>query len=604
MALRPTKWRTCSRPWAGRGRRRPPTAAPAAASGELHGTKGEGRWKALAIGDRVSWRSVTEGTDRPDRQLVEVSIAATTPHEVDWTGPTSTTAAVGTTVSVSAGAKEPNALLHADLRGRLCATFALFLSKYPDVRVSVDGSGLDPSHLQTRRHTVDLKAGGDLGPATLTIIEWSIGIERVLCLCDANHATLDQTEVGIHASGFSFTAYISWQGFRVHEDLLGLANLGPPEIAPVIEEARDAVRQYFRDRREEEQRSTLDGWRDEDVYPYKEEPTEPAEQATQAIFNYVAVAAASAVNSINNAQAKRLSLETIRVAVETDPRSLERIIQEVLKLPQAKVDEFHELLRKTSLTAMLSATKLVTQRLDMLAGLNHLLFSPEAQKTVLETAHLHRILEGAAWLFGEEFALHVSDQTLTTLLIRHLDLLERSDLFDNSPVTDAEGGDRRIDFMFGRALELNQNVREHLVVEIKRPSLRVGRKEVGQIEDYARAVAGDSRFERESTRWEFVLLGVEFKPEAEERRRQAGKPRGLISDPEGGNFRVWLRTWGEVLTECEHRMKFIRRELSYDPTSDEALAFLRSTYPDSLPEALRNRSLPSGRASVGRPGAS
>lgn len=82
---------------------------------ELHGTKGEGRWKALAIGDGVSWRSITEGRDLAGRQLVEVSIAAITPHEVDWTGPTSTTAAVGTTVSVRAGTKEPNALLHADL---------------------------------------------------------------------------------------------------------------------------------------------------------------------------------------------------------------------------------------------------------------------------------------------------------------------------------------------------------------------------------------------------------------------------------------------------------------------------------------------------------
>ena len=115
---------------------------------------------------------------------------------------------------------------------------------------------------------------------------------------------------------------------------------------------------------------------------------------------------------------------------------------------------------------------------------------------MLETAHLHRILEGAAWLFGEQFALHVSDQTLTSLLIRHLEILERPELFDNRPVTDADGGDRRIDFMFGRVLELNQNAREHLVVEIKRPSLKVGRKEVGQIEDYARAVASDSRFER------------------------------------------------------------------------------------------------------------
>jgi hypothetical protein len=555
---------------------------------ELHGKKGEGRWKVLAIGDRVTWRSVAATDSDPAlRAEVDVTIAADRPNEVEWNGPRTTTVETGTTATVTAGLKEPNVLLRADLRGRLCATFALFLSKFPGVRISVDGTDLDPSSLQTRVETIPLQAGAEHGPATLTIIEWSIDIDRALCLCDANNTTLQETEPGIRAPGFSFTAYISWHGFRVHEDVLGLAELDSNELSAVIDEAREAMRRYFRDRREVQQRSTIEGWQDEGAYPWDQAPTEPAEQATQAIFNYVAVAAAPAVNSIDNAQAKRLSLASIRVAVESDPRSLERIIQEVLKLPQEKVDEFHALLQKTSLTAMLAATKMVTERLELLAGLEHLLFDPHAKGIVKETAHLHRILERATWLFGEEFALHVSDQSLTTLLHRHLKLLGRDELIDKEPVTDAEGGDRRIDFMLGRALELNANLRDHLVVEIKRPSVKLGRVELAQIEDYARAVASDTRFDTDTTRWEFVLVGVEIKPEIEDRRRLAGKPRGLVVDPEGGNLRVWVRTWGEVLEECTHRLKFIRRELTYDPTSDQAMEFLRATYPDFLPTALR-----------------
>lgn len=328
---------------------------------ELHGEKGEGRWKVLAIGDRVTWRSVaaTNG-DVGKHEAVDVTISSDAPHEVEWNGPRATSAATGTTATVSAGMKEPSVLLRPDLRGRLCATFALFLSKFPGVRISVDDVALDPSSLQTRVETIPLQAGGEHGPATLTIIEWSIDIDRALCLCDANNATLEEMEPGIRAPGFSFTAYVSWHGFRVHEDVLGLANLDSRDLAPVIDEAREAMRRYFRERREVQQRTTIEGWQDEGAYPWDQAPTEPAEQATQALFNYVAVAAAPAVNTIDNAQAKRLSLESIRVAVETDPRSLERIIQEVLKLPQEKVDEFHDLLQKTPLTAMLSATRMVT----------------------------------------------------------------------------------------------------------------------------------------------------------------------------------------------------------------------------------------------------
>ena len=276
---------------------------------ELHGTKGEGRWKALAIGDHVVWRSVsTTDADPTKREEVEVSIRASTSDEVEWNVFGPTTANLGTTVTVYAGGKEPNALLHDKLRGQLCGTFALFLSKYPNVSISLDGNDLDPASLQTHRHTVTLKSGGEHGAATLTIIEWSFNIEKVLCLCDENNATLDQTEVGIRAHDISFTAYVSWHGFRVHEDRLALANLGAPELAAVLEEARVEMRRYFKDRREEHERTTIEGWQDENVYPFKEEPTEPAEQAAQALFNYVAVAAEQTVNAIDNAQAKRLSL--------------------------------------------------------------------------------------------------------------------------------------------------------------------------------------------------------------------------------------------------------------------------------------------------------
>lgn len=193
---------------------------------------------------------------------------------------------------------------------------------------------------------------------------------------------------------------------------------------------------------------------------------------------------------------KKLSLEAIRLALDADPGSLEKVIQEVLTLPPEKVQELHDLLGKTSLQAIISASRMIASRLELLRGLEGLLFDPEIRGAVLERAHLHKIIEGAAWLFGEEYATHVSDQSLTALLRAHIGLLGRDELHDSVPVLDADGNQRRIDFMFGRALELNQNVREHLVVEIKRPTVRLGREETDQIEDYARAVAEDSRFNR------------------------------------------------------------------------------------------------------------
>src|SRR3546814_357877 len=149
--------------------------------------------------------------------------------------------------------------------------------------------------------------------------------------------------------------------------------------------------------------------------------------------------------------------------------------------------------------------RLVTGRRDFIAGLELLLFDPAHVPKVLERAHLHKMVENEPWLFGEEFATHVSDKSLTALLGAHLGLLGRED-FVSEAVTDADGKPRRIDFLFGRALELNRARREHLVVEIKRPSNTIDRAEMDQIEDYARAVIADSRFDLEAVQWDFVLM--------------------------------------------------------------------------------------------------
>ncbi len=230
----------------------------------------------------------------------------------------------------------------------------------------------------------------------------------------------------------------------------------------------------------------------------------------------IAVTASDAVNRIDYQQAKALSLRAIRVAVERDPSSIEFIFQEVLKLPAEKIEEFRELLERTSLPVLVDAMRLVTGRLEFLAGLEMLLFDPGHAPKVLERAHLHKMIESEPWLFGEEFAMHVSDRGLAALLEAYIGLLGREDLV-TEPVTDDDGKPRRIDFLFGRALELNRNRREHLVVEIKRPSVVVGRDEMLQIEDYSAAVVADSRFDIETVDWDFVLVATDLDARGESR---------------------------------------------------------------------------------------
>src|SRR3546814_2105956 len=87
-------------------------------------------------------------------------------------------------------------------------------------------------------------------------------------------------------------------------------------------------------------------------------------------------------------------------------------------------EEFRALLQQTSLTALVDAMRLVTGRLDFIAGLELLLFDPAHVPKVLERAHLHKMVENEPWLFGEEFATHVSDKSLTARSEEHTSELQ------------------------------------------------------------------------------------------------------------------------------------------------------------------------------------
>jgi hypothetical protein len=550
----------------------------------LHGDKGEGRWKAFAMGDRVVWESVTVRNDDQPNQQVRVAMSEQRLDEYDWTGPIDTDGPLGTTVTVIAGMKEPNALLDDKARRDLTGVLALYLTKYPDVTVRFDGTPLAVSDLIIHREEINVAYENEHGPVSLTIIEWDANFDRALYLCDEDGATLHEDVPGIHAPGFVFTAYIRWAGFRIHESLLPLADMDNDEVGPAVEAAKDALRAYFREKQVNDTKTVVQEWRDEHVYPFPDEPADAVAMAEQALFNFVAVSAADAVNRIPDQTSKALSLQTMRIAVERDPSAVEFIMQEVLKLPEAKIDEFRQLIERTSLTAMVDAMRLVTGRLEFLAGLELLLFDPEHAPKVLERAHIHKMIENEPWLFGEEFSMHVSDRSLTALLQAHVALMERDGLVSDH-VTDRDGNLRRIDFMFGRAIELNRKVREHLVVEIKRPSIIVGRQEMAQIEDYAAAVAKDNRFDHEAVKWDFVLLATELDERAKDRTSQRDKPRGLIHDGDNG-VRVWVKRWSEVIHDCQHRLRFIRDQLEYDPDADQAVAYLRETYPDYVPDHM------------------
>lgn len=183
------------------------------------------------------------------------------------------------------------------------------------------------------------------------------------------------------------------------------------------------MREHFTQRSKQHILTVVQEWKEDKVYPYEHEPIDEQEEAVRSLFDVVAVKAAPAVNSSNDKIAKRLSLRLLREALETNPTALHQVLTEVLQLSSDSLDELSKLLNHTTLSAIIKASSMIVKRLQFLRGLEILVFDLESKQQLKERSQLHRILANDTWVFGEEYALTVDDQSLTNALKAHIKTL-------------------------------------------------------------------------------------------------------------------------------------------------------------------------------------
>jgi hypothetical protein len=137
--------------------------------------------------------------------------------------------------------------------------------------------------------------------------------------------------------------------------------------------------------------------------------------------------------------------------------------------------------------------------------------------------------------------------------------------------------------MFSRMVQPRQDERDHLVVELKRPSQQINSKILNQIESYALAVAQDQRFYKEKTRWRFIVVSNSMDDHAKEKAHQKDRPRGLVYDSGTQNIQVWAYEWTEILSKARARLQFINESLGYAADRETARGYLEKAHAKFIP---------------------
>ena len=92
--------------------------------------------------------------------------------------------------------------------------------------------------------------------------------------------------------------------------------------------------------------------------------------------------------------------------------------------------------------------------------------------------------------------------------------------------------------------------------------MKIGRKELDQVEDYMNAIRQQPDFSHTDTTWHFFLITSEYDDSVEARISQSGRARGIAQ--EGDGYTLWVKTWAEVLRESDARHQFIQDKLKIE----------------------------------------
>ncbi|BCA79055.1 ATP-binding protein [Desulfuromonas sp. AOP6] len=549
----------------------------------LHGQDGRGRFKALALGLGAEWEVTYE--KGAELWTYKIKITADDIQEVviSEEKPAPAQKRRGVLLTITEPHRDFKILTSDEGIQALNETFALYLTDYPAVSIQVDTKKLNPTSVIATRHFAnlsDIVEGGKHYPVRLSVIEWKTSTNRSFYLCNERRLPLIRVSRRLQAGNFQFSAYLSSDFITKFqkENTLDFCESNP-FISKALLEAVQNIKDYFRERAAQEAKTLVEEWKEERIYPYESEAATQVDRVERQVFDIVAVNVARYMPDFAStpAKSKALHLRLLRHAMEQSPEELQFILEEVLKLPKRKQAELADLLRNVSLSAIISAAKVVADRLKFLDALESILFDAEFKKHLKERSQLHGIIAQNCWLFGEEYNLSVNDQSLTEVLRKHKKLIGEDVIIDE-PVKHITKTTGIVDLMVSRAIRCHRaNELTHLVVELKAPKVKVDRKEIPQIEEYAFSIMEDERFRNLNTRWVFWVISDDFGDYAKNRIQDSS---GLIHQK--NSISIFVKTWAQVINENRARLQFFQEKLEYQADKGASIKHLRDHYEEFI----------------------
>lgn len=559
-----------------------------------HGKLGQGRYKSLAAGNFLDWDSVfRDESGTLLRCEIHINSASRMNISYSETAEKAESEHTGTIVHIHGIPDEKIGFITKmaepmETIPDLLATFAPYLLAYTDITIKYNGVTVDPAQQiksQEDQELVYEEDGKEPIKARLSAITWKEAQFNKLYICGSSgvvYAEMDYTPL----KRTSTSLYLMGDLFeQMHRDnTLAMGNTNPA-YAYFEEEAKKFARALVGEQEEEDAAVEIARIKEEGIYPYDGEPEDDMKKAERDVFDVFAVQVNRAVPQLKSSsrQTKKLTYHLMREAINTNPASIKTILTEVFNLTQQQQDDLAELLTHTSLPDIIDTAKTVSDRLVFLQVLEEMVYNDSVGKAIKERTQFHKVLLKELWIFGEKYTLGTSDQSLRNLLKAHLNCLGRDELTPEIPPEAVEDLTRIPDLCLFQQICPSYENFEHLVIELKRPTLTLTLKEMDQIRDYALTVAENPMFDKTRTKWHFVLLGQRLDQHVQRALRNQTVGEGNFYNAD--NVSISVFEWSKIIQDNKLKYEYLRRKLNHQLSSDPNFAsdYLRTKHAELFP---------------------
>lgn len=295
-------------------------------------------------------------------------------------------------------------------------------------------------------------------------------------------------------------------------------------------------------------------------------------------------------HNLNKPQSKTL-IGFLNLLLDSEERSkILTIMDDIISLSEEERTELAETLNKTKFTHIISLLKLLEGRHIAIETLKLLIY--DLEKFTNERDHIQKVIENNYWLFGEKYHLVSADANFETVLNNYLQFLELNDKPPKISNLNQSEKLRRPDIFICRKSSIADSksddgiIEENIIVELKRPSIIIGKEQFRQIEDYLNFIVEETQFNSQLRHWKFILIGKKvdsFIKGLYESQSNRGK-RFLVQSI--NNFEIYAMTWDDLFSQYKHRHRNLIDRLEFKNSIKEELKLKGISFDRELSESM------------------